>query len=379
MHTYLIYWLSSIAVTPFLKNRGGNLLYFLFALLFVGARYETGFDWPTYKEYFSAVAGMNSLREVFEYAHLFGIEALFTIELWLFSFLVPSYEVFQFLITALYLYSFHSLATTLNLKRPAYALAITSTFLLLTLEFSTTRQLVAVAFFNLAINSHFKNRIYSTTAFLLLSILNQYSAIIYACCFLATMSKLLRAFILRNYPILISVFFIAGTTILVAITSYFPFFARKLLYYNEVGFQHTLSIRLLCIFAFIVFTIHFTALALKKNPTEKMQQIMSTLINLGILASGFTCTSVIRDRIFYELIILFGLVLVLQTNSITKFIRPGIAIAGIFYSTILYLKFPENLVFNPYQNSIFMTLTGSDPDSEARNQEYLKYFKDTYR
>ncbi len=206
MVTYFGFLLATAALG--LIPRGGRareIGYWLLGALFIGMRFEVGFDWPFYKGQFQAYASGAS-----PFALSVGEGALYepayALLSWLFAQVVPAYEVFQFLLTLFWLHALLAWLRSVEAGQWTLAVVVVHGFLLFTLEFSTLRQCIATSCVLLGIAAWLQGERRRSLLWLVLGPLFQMSSLAYVAAFAFARAVRVR----KTGSLLLSIVLVAG-------------------------------------------------------------------------------------------------------------------------------------------------------------------------
>ncbi len=344
--------------------------------LFVGLRYETGFDWPVYKRAFELLSDDFSLESIILYSQTFQIEMGWLIVSGAAGQIFPEYEFLQALVTATLLLSVYKLSRALGVRNFALAISIASSFLLLTLMFSTIRQCFALSIFNFAIVAALNKRwklmltlsvfavsVHVSTLFYIL-------ALVYAA---ARPSKLPTPMMV----IFMSVIGIGGILAIPLVSNYLPdLLASRVVWYGlDEAFQEISWWQVY----FIILGAFIAGFALLSGPIGQKLDNRVTFHRRMILGLAIMCLctyslDVVRDRISYEMFLLFSIYLARDDLPLRLLARPIAFALGIFFS-MLNIFIPANrIAFMPYQNALTVLVTGEKGDGQFRQESFNRDF-----
>ncbi|WP_280551801.1 EpsG family protein [Halomonas sp. 25-S5] len=385
MIIYVCFWVFSILASLFVKRKI-DLWVFLFCIfLFVGLRFETGFDWPVYKDIFSRFQESFQVSDVMSIYHTHNQELGFLVFFGALAQILPSYEYVQAIFTVFLLYSFVKLASAIHVSHKALALSLSLflSFFLLPVAFSTVRQSLAISFFNIALMYYISGRRLPSIVFCLLAILAHTSAIIYVGVlvvnwFVMNNRRVVSAFFL----IFAALLFYAALLAVLELNTYFPpAVGSKISYYKDVAISSGLGLKSLALMLF-AFLIGLHA-SMMKGSQPICDNRVTTLRNFIVVFSALAVASgfftVLRDRIFYELMLLYGIYIATLRVDVKFFVVPVVFSFGLAYQMVFFLSYPSVIVFVPYQNAMLVKLTGNKIDGQKRSQLFMESFKNLYR
>ena len=55
MYMYFVFWMLSLLTASYFRSKTAQIFFVVAIFVFVGLRFETAFDWPTYKDGFEAL------------------------------------------------------------------------------------------------------------------------------------------------------------------------------------------------------------------------------------------------------------------------------------------------------------------------------------
>lgn len=370
MTIYLVFWMLLLGLAPFIKSNRTQIAFCVFVFIFVGLRYETGFDWPTYKRAFDILSIDFSINSILAYSEAFKVEIGWLVVTGLVGQIFPEYEFLQAIVTLAFLGSTFKLCRALGVKNVAMAVAIASSFLLLTLLFSTTRQCFAVSIFNLAVAAAAKRRWTLMVALSAFAVSIHTSTVLYIVAMVyavARPSKLPSTVMVATMLALSTIFVLL---IPIVADSLPEILASRVIWYNldqSPGIIGLWKIYFLILAAFIlVYTLFI-------GPAHHNYDHVSTfhrrlVVALAVMCMGTYSLDIIRDRISYELFLMFSVYLARSDLAFHVVARFGAFSLGMFFS-VLNIFAPENrIVFMPYQNAVTVVLTGETGDGPARQE-----------
>jgi hypothetical protein len=107
-------------------------------------------------------------------------------------------------------------------------------------------------------------------------------------------------------------------------------------------------------------------------------EFLGLIVALSALAVGSYFFSVLRERISYELLLLFSIFLSTRFANSRIIVAAVIIVFGFISQIKMYFQDPFDLAFVPYQNLVVLWLTGSEPSSDARSQIFLDIFNEQF-
>lgn len=368
MTIYLIFWVAALGFASFIKERWAQIAFCVGVFIFVGLRYETGFDWHVYKRSFEILAVDYSLESVIAYSQAFQVETGWLAITGLVGQIFPEYEFMQAIVSLTFLVSVYKLSRLLGVENVALALAIASTFILLTLMFSTTRQCFALSIFNFALIASIYGRWTLMVALSALAMSIHVSTIIYIAAMIYAVARPFR----MPTPTGVVIISFVGIGLVLAIptvTSYLPdLLASRVAWYGlDQSFQ-VVSLWHVYFLGLGAFIAGYALLAGAENKHPIITVHRRMIISLAVLCMCSYSLDVIRDRISYEMFLLFSIYIARGDVPARIATRAVTVILGLFFS-ILNILAPENrIVFEPYQNYAVVLLTGERGDGPARQE-----------
>lgn len=383
----MLVYFSFIAVLLLLSTlkgrKVGTFLAILVSFFFVGLRYETGFDWPVYKGIFESLGENYSWESILFQSLITSHEVTFVAFLGSIAQVLPSYEYVQAIFTLFFLLSFFRLANAIPGSRPVLALAVFFSFYLASIGLSTVRQTLAISLFNWGLASYLRGGRWSAYVFMTLAAMSQISTLLYFAGFLVSRSSMSRRlFRPIPYSFFSLMFMLSFPFLIELIAMAVPFVESKMAFYRELAFSSYFGIMTTGMLILVYLIGLMTAHLLKRQsnaPDGLPNEFLCLISALSAIAVGSFFFSVLRERISYEVLLLFSVFLS------TRFVKSRIAVAaaiigfGLIVQTRLYFQDPFDLAFVPYQNGVALWLTGSESTGEARSQLYLDIFSEQFR
>lgn len=378
MIVYSTFWLVTIALGVLVRRKTPLILYFFGVFLFVGLRMETGFDWPVYKDAFEHFQDGFSWLTVARVQLLYSQETAFIIILGLMGQVIQNYEVNQAIFTLFFLYSFYKLSNTMPGARPALALAIYFSFFLLSVGFSTVRQALAISFFNMALYHFFQKDCKRTTyIFFAAAIAVHLSASVYVLAFVFAriMTKIVGKIGTKLYLIGSLGLLMAFPSGFALVASLLPRVHDRFSYYQNLTILQSPSLFSI-LFALLLLMIGLF-LAFKRRVPCNTKEAAPVFQNLIILLSAISFASLffstLRDRLSYELILLFSIYISARLTTRNLIAAAIVSGFGLYYQFSI-LRPPRDLAFIPYQNSLLLYLMAAESTGAQRNSQYMEIF-----
>jgi hypothetical protein len=355
-------------------------------VLFVGFRFETGFDWPFYKDLHYDLGTNYVLNDITYFYDLFGVEVGFLLLAGHVAQLM-NYELFQFFSTLLFMYSTLKLARSVGHKNATLVLALSLTFLLLTLAFSTLRQCLAISLFNLGIAYYYQDMNLSrkshlkVTFFFALAISMQTSAAIYCACFMYSnikVSSTIKNFILVSTAFLTLYLTLYPETVQGLLGSRID---AKVKFYSEANSSILNPINALYL-ALILFSFIGITYAMPRDsqldvsPIARLTKFATVLLVLNFV---FIPSSIVRDRISYELFIVMSILLSHHRAQLRQLFQAGLVTIGIVFSYFTILSQYTVLAFEPYQNYLIAVMFDIPSDARQRQEVFFRQYEERLR
>ena len=361
---------ASIALCALMPSRAGlrNLAFGTAFLLFVGLRYEVGFDWPIYKDQFSHLTQIELgqlLANLNDLSLLFGQEPGFVALVSLFSAFTPSYEVAQFCFCVLFLISIGMLAQTIGCRNVPAAMFLVCLFLLTTLIFSTARQLVALSIFNIALSFYLRDRRTLAYALAGASMLFHSSTAIYALC-----AFLPQRAVRRFFPIVVVVGLAASALFLVMGHDMFlllplpALLKAKLEYYFLYRVVQVNPLEQMFSLGMLGLLLHL-GYRNTDHASPEIANVSRMLVLLCLVSLAFFAITVVRNRLFYEAVILAALLVTTPGIAGARLASLGILGAGLLFFLVTMTK-ATSFMFVPYRNVVLLELGIGQDDGYER-------------
>lgn len=380
MLVYFLFIAVLLLLSSLRDRKSGSILAILVSFTFVGLRYETGFDWPVYKGIFESLQANYSWEQILFQSIISSHEVTFVAFLASIAQFLPTYEYAQAIFTLFFLHSFFRLANSIPGSRPVLALTIFFSFYLAPIGFSTIRQTLAISLFNLGLSSYLRGRRWKAYAFMMLSVMAQISSSIYVAAFLLSRSR--RSLGPIPYSLVSFMLMLSLPFLLELIATAIPFVGSKVAFYRDLSFASYFGITTSAMLI-MVFFIGLTAARYsdrRYTDSDAFPDNFLPLISvLSAVAFGSFFFSVLRERISYEVLILFSIFLSTNFLNFRVFFVAVIIVFGLIVQTRVYFQHPFDLAFVPYQNGIVLWLNESASTGAARSQLYLDIFEEEYR
>jgi hypothetical protein len=368
MTTYLMFWLAALVFASVIKERWAQIAFGIVAFVIIGFRYETGFDWPTYKRAFEFMAVDFSLEAVVAYSRAYQIELGWLAITSFVSQIFPEYEFLQAIVSLALIVSVFKLSRALGVKNVALAIAIAASFLLLTLMFSTTRQCFALSIFNFAAIAALNRQWPRMVLLSAFAMSIHLSTIFYIAAMMYAVARPDQLPTVRG----VMVMSLVGIGFVLAIPSIVGFLpgmlASRVDFYDlDQSFQFVS----LWQFYFLIlgaFIAGYALLAWPKSQSRRPTFHRRLIIALAVMCMCTYSLDVIRDRISYEMFLVFSIYLARSDIPARLAARSAAVVMGLFFSIVNILA-PENrIVFEPYQNYLTVVVTGERGDGAARQE-----------
>jgi hypothetical protein len=370
MTIYLIFWLATLVFASFIKGKWAQFAFGIAIFVFVGLRYETGFDWHIYKRAFEILAVDPSLEAIVVFSQAFQVELGWLAVMSLVGQVFPEYEFLQAIVSLTFLVSTFKLSRVLGVENAALAIAIAASFILLTLMFSTTRQCFALSIFNFAVIAALNKRWLLMTLLSAFAMSIHVSTIIYIAAMIYAVARPSRLPTSAG----VAIMSIVGIGLILAIPSmvnYLPdLLASRVTWY---GLDQSFQIISLWYVYFLILGAFIAGYALVAGPKAEYPDDRITFHRRLVIALAVMCMctyslDVIRDRISYEMFLLFSIYIAREDLPARLATRSVAVILGLLFS-MLNIFAPENrIVFLPYQNYLVVVLTGEKGDGPARQE-----------
>ncbi|WP_397448109.1 EpsG family protein [Pseudomonas sp. NA-150] len=375
----LLLWVASIPGL-FLKQVSDSRilkLLLISVLIFWGVcsfRFETGFDWVVYEQYFDDVGKAPFMRLP---AGVVSMEPLF----YLLNYVVALVGGFQLLLFVVGTFNTYCVAKFFSEFEVdgSFGLAFCFCWIFLPLQMGTIRQSIAISFVLLAMCYALSKESKKSIAFFVVAVGFQYSALLYAFVFFERVIKFLLEKIWWFTSICV-VFYLSGVGLgqvvpLLSKVIHIPFLSEKLAVYVDFG----LSKRTLLGAGFL-FLNCFILIAAKKYITEvgrRELMVIGALICLVAAQALFFDFAIIWNRIQYLACFSQAAIIYWIMMGFSEKHRVAIAMGVIPISSLalfLFVSSPSASIFIPYQSYIQHAITGEPGDGRSRTFQYYKRF-----
>lgn len=377
MLIYLIFLLTIFLVSNSrylnMRLRTGTVV--VLSFLFVGFRYQTGFDWSYYETLYDHILQTEffSLSELLASQSLVAsVEPGFVLTTFLASRLFPQFEFVAALYTLVLLLSIGKLGSVLGVKNIGMALLFIHLPLLFTLEFSTVRQSLAIAMFNFGLAYYFEKRRGLSIFFFGLSPLFQISGIMYlAVFFMAIGSR--RASRTVFIGLIATLIVFSTPPMLLKLGSFLPpDIGAKLDWYVTERAKGGGLIDLGTAFLLLLPTTLITLnLLRKKTHPHDAVTIFRIVALMSVIALAFVGEQTIRNRLMYEIVILLSLLSFSRIYPVIPHMRKVLLSFGLIMLA-LYLFQSSRIMYMPYQNFLVWKALGLQSTAEERQTEYFR-------
>lgn len=349
-------------------------------LLFLCLRFETGYDWPAYKDLFFDLPSVGELgfTNLLVLSVLYGKEPLYLVfsstmrELWGdYQGIVIVASIFEIITLVSFLKKFTNCR--------AAVFAATVTWVVFTLYFSVIRQGISVAFFLLFLSAYFDRRYWIALFCLIGAVGFHYSALMYLAIFLFALLRPNKKF-LFSIVIAAAVLGILGNfaqSIFQLIGQVIPIeaVAAKLEWYAERDDEGRANIFDQLYAATFAITMGGVLFSIK---TEKMSDGKKALYTFAVIFIAFQLAfldfPLFRNRLQY-LALPFVYMFLFERFAVSKLFMRLMVITGLFSITLLYfvmfLSKESSLPFVPYQNYISYKLTDRPGDGLDRVERVI--------
>lgn len=329
---------------------------FGYVFFFVSLRFETGYDWVTYKNIFESVEAFSfsadvdysliatELEKEYGYIILNAVLKAF----------INDFQFLVFFVSSVYFISVVLLFNKIS-GRPAFVFAVSFCFLVFSVYFSVIRQSISIALFNYFLIAYLYRRFLTSFLLALLSISMQYSAAIYFVVFYFS-DRLPRKSLLYLMMLVAFVlsFWVGHLFTFIAelqSNAALGWVEKKITWYFV---ERQMEVRLADkVFMYALVVVFFPVLV---GGYYNTVGFWKKLCGMGVLLSFtevlFIDYTVFRYRLFYAL---FPIQIVMATklayknkDAFNKMVFAGAFVLSVGYSSLFLMK--ENaLPFIPYQ------------------------------
>lgn len=382
MYVYFAFWFVSIVVALFVRTRLATIVFMATVFLFLGLRYETGFDWPIYKEIFGFFVEEFSFQRVLAVQLIYSQEIGFLLLLSAMAQVFPNYEVCQALFSLLFIYSVVKLSDIYSNSRPALALALYFGFFLLAVGFSTIRQTLAMSLFNLGLYFFFRRKSIRQYIFFGAAVSTQVSTGMLVAAFMIA-----RVLAIRNrVPGVLSLLILSTIALFLVPVAFAvgmllsPHVAERLKWSIEMTSISSLGYFniLLLLYSGFIGGMASSKIIVRSDANADAILLRTLIVVLSAMMVAFSFFPVFRDRIGYELVLLFC---IFVSNPRIQLRYPAMIVTlavGLLYQWLI-LRGISELAFVPYQNSIIMAISGAGSTGAERSATYMSIFNEMFR
>lgn len=380
MTIYLIFWLFALGLASSIKSNGMQIAFCVLVFIFVGLRFETGFDWPVYKNAFEIIQVDFSLDRILIFSQIFQVELGWLFITGIVGQVFPEYEFLQAIVTIAFLTSTFKLSRVLGVRNVALAIAIAASFLLLTLMFSTIRQCLALSIFNFAIVAALNKRWKLMVMLSIAAVSIHISTIFYIVALIYAIARPQKL----PTPSTVVLLVVAGIGCILAIplvSNYLPAFAaNRVILYDLAGPIQGITLwRIYFLFLGAWIAVYALAAGPKgQNATTNVIFHRRIIVALAVMCMCTFSLDIVRDRISYEMFLVFSIYLARDGIPMPLVVRSGTVVLGLFFSIVNILSPTNRIVFTPYQNSAVVVLTGDRGDARFRQDAFSQQFQRTY-
>lgn len=365
-----------LGLAPFVKGRPTTFLYLVVICFFVGFRYETGFDWPVYKRIFLIYADGFSFGEIVFTSGFFGQEPGFLLSLAIGAVIFPNYEYVQAVYTLFLIYSIICLSRTVGVKNTALVVALALSFVIFTLGFSTVRQSLAIAIFNIgfALSLSGKTKwsylVYGLSATFQLSVLVYLAAILVSRVMVRGNGSPNRGrfFVLCIASPVVLAILMQSAALLPGILG-----AKIAFYAEDFSFTEVNLLDLYLVLGFALIAWHVSVTGRREALQDPMiLRLRIVIFTLAAIAISSTFVDVFRDRVSYELVILYSVYLgTVHVNNLWL-ARVSLGIFGSAFSIYFLTSTAGQLAFVPYQIALISIDEFAENDGKARQTKLFE-------
>ena len=378
MTPYFVYATALASGILLPKSRLITALLVLLSIVFIGLRFETGFDWPAYKEVFQGLKPIDSLGQFFQESREFNQEIAFLAVLAALSKIFGQYELAQFAFTALFVGSLIFLAKALNVQRTALFFTVAISYVLFTLGFSTVRQSVAIALFNISVFLYARDRVALSVFMMVIACSMQYVAIIYVVTFLITAGSTRfqgwRCDVLLAGSILF-VGIVGGVVFLALAGQGLTFGSERVQFYIDAISERGVS-KWDWAFSLVLLgiTAHIAISAMRSERTKEELFTARLALVLAAFATSAIFVPIIRERASYQMWIVYAAFLTYDSTLLRRTATAAALSFAIYFAVAVPFRNPGILMFVPYQNYIPTIFGHKYPDRPY--YEFLERYRD---
>lgn len=366
MTPYYAYAAALAGGILFPKSRLVTAILVLVSVVFIGLRYETGFDWPAYKEIFQELGSLKGINPFSYQSADHSQEIAFLAILDTLSEILPSYEWAQFIFTALFVGSLIFLAKGLNVQKTALFFVVAISYVLFTLGFSTVRQSVAIAFFNLAVFMYARDRLVWAVALMVIACAMQYATAIYVGAFLVVVASMRFQNWHCDALLAGAILFIGivGGVVFLALAAHgITFGGERVQFYLDAIWERGVS-KWDWAFSVVLLGITTHIVVSATRPGRSKEEIFAA--RLALVLAAFAASAIfvpiIRERASYQMWIVYAAFLTYDSTFLRRTATAAAISFAAYFAAMVPFREPGTLMFVPYQNYIPTAFGHSYPD-----------------
>ncbi len=374
MWIYFLYNTVTYLVVSVSRRRAVGVAVFISYVLFVGLRYETGTDWQVYKPNFYALGESYEFSEFWSASVDYGQEPGFLLLNSIFSKIFTEFEYFQCFISIVFVASFYYMSKTFGAKNVPMALAVSSSYLWMNLEFSVLRQSLSIAFFNFGVSFFIRRRPIIGTIFFAAGFLVHFSSAIYIATFAISNLPIKKIYLFFSYVVIT----ILGIVITLsdAVNALLPDMAKSKVdfYYGRSAFARFIDVDNFFILMIFIFGLLLVMRDQRGNhhQSEPTRILGNFIVGLAVVGISATVAPILRDRISYEFVIILAVYVTLPDFYWHKRSRLLLFLWGFLFS-LYRVTFAIMLPYEPYQNYLVYSLLEIESSAEDRMRRFLSY------
>ncbi len=356
MEIYATYGLATLVTVALSRNYWVGSAFIAFAAFIVAFRFETGFDWPVYKTMFT-LAKEAPLFDLSIFSGLYSGEPLFALMLGAFAKTGASYELAQFTFSILFLSSLFFLGANFSKERLFAFLALALSYIVFTVGFSTVRQSISISIFIFAF-IFLDKRVWISIGLMVLSVLFHYSSIIYVSCLVFSLFSIRfdkGGGAATFFGVLALVFFSSASLYLIAYLGILPGGERVEHYVSGLRSYVFSKWDLMFGIIFLGIASHVLLSEFIFRISEEKTRIVliaRMVLVLAAVSVASIAIPIVRERVSYLLWIFYALFLTQNDVLFRRTVALLTVAFGLFFSVIAHLRYPNSLMFLPYQNSV---------------------------
>ncbi len=370
MAPYIVLFFSlwvGAALELFYREKYSIFVLSIVTVVFLGLRFETGYDWPDYKNLFELTPSITTatMKEIFEISASELKEPLFVFFVSLLKEFGSEFQILVVICAVIQVCVFSGFLVFLK-ERPATVFAFSISWLIFTLYMSTLRQGLAVSFFLMfMVYMEVGNK--KTAVFMLItSALFQYSAIAYLAVYIASKyvrynKALIGLFVVLVFASLAGVDFSVGFLEVVS-KGGIEMVNTKITYYlNEASIRANLVEK---IYTFL-FSIGMFWVLYFVRPSELDTTLIKRMYGMSLIfcvvGIFFYDFPLLRNRVQY-LVLPFCYFFVVRYLARVR-LNQRVFLFGVFFIInllyfYLFIDKPSSVPFVPYQNYLVHVVTG---------------------